>query len=111
VAAILFGQVATAAPITPDTSSEAGTGLSLEDLLDLKVESVSFFKIDKNRSLGSSWTLDMADYARGPAQTIGDLCQMYIPGVNMGVQPFSGQIYGTRGIMIDNNAKTLVMYD
>jgi outer membrane receptor protein involved in Fe transport len=94
----------------PAPSIEA-SDLSLSDLLDLDVESAGFFPLDPSRTPTTSYLIDQARLERLPALTLGDLIADSAPGMSLGRHGRTGQTIGTRGLLIDNNAKTLVLWD
>jgi outer membrane receptor protein involved in Fe transport len=85
--------------------------LSLSDLLDLDVETAGFFPLDPNRTPTAAYVIDQAHLERLPALTLGDLIADTAPGMSLGRHGRTGETIGTRGLLIDNNAKTLVLWD
>lgn len=85
--------------------------LSLSDLLDLDVESAGFFPLDPGRTPTTTYSIDQARLERLPALTLGDLVADTVPGMTRGRHGRTGHTLGTRGLLIDNNAKTLVLWD
>lgn len=94
----------------PLSAAEA-SDLSLSDLLDLDVETAGFFPLDANRTPTTTYVVDLERLERLPALTLGDLIADTVPGMTLGRHGRTGQTIGTRGLLIDNNAKTLVLWD
>ena len=85
--------------------------ISLEDLVEIDVSSAGFFTTTTNKAPGTIMVYDMEDIDNTPIRTLSDLFDQYIPGAISGAHERQGRLIGTRGLMIDNNAKTLVMWD
>jgi outer membrane receptor protein involved in Fe transport len=94
-----------------DVPVAGSSDLSLSDLLDLDVETAGFFPLDPSRTPTTSYVIDQARLERLPALTLGDLIADTVPGMTLGRHGRTGQTIGTRGLLIDNNAKTLVLWD
>lgn len=86
-------------------------GLSFEDLFNLEINSASLFKTPLKKTVNQTrlYTRDMMDLYG--VRSISDLLEAHQPGVNMGSHPGTGDLIGMRGVMLDNNSKTLVLYD
>ena len=85
--------------------------ISLEELVEIDVSSAGFFTTTTNKAPGTIMVYDMEDINNAPIRTLSDLFDQYIPGAISGAHERQGRLVGTRGLMIDNNAKTLVMWD
>ena len=85
--------------------------LSLEELMDVEVASGGFFKTNKNKVPGSVMIYDMDEINDTSVRTLADLIELYVPGSVIGSHERQGKLIGTRGLLIDNNAKTLIMRD
>ncbi len=85
--------------------------LSLEELSSIDITSVSFFNTSSHKAPGFVMSYDMDELVNSPVRTLSDLFDMYVPGAISGTHERQGRLIGTRGIMVDNNAKTLVMWD
>jgi outer membrane receptor protein involved in Fe transport len=91
---------------------ETGTAeLSLDELMNLKVESVGFFVLDKDKAPGTIWTITTDELKGTPLTYLKDLFDWYVPGSNIGFQMQTGPVIGTRGINLDQSSKTLFMVD
>ena len=111
----LWAEDAIAPPVaaTPAASAPAPApaDLSLSSLLDLDVDAAGFFPIDATRTPTASYIIDQQRLERLPALTLGDLIADVVPGMSLGRHGRTGETIGTRGLLIDNNAKTLVLWD
>lgn len=85
--------------------------LSLEDLLNLKIESTGFFSMDAAKVPGTVYVVSEDDLEQTSARDLGEILDFRIPGIYGGVHAMHGPLFGVRGIAIDNNGKTLVMQD
>lgn len=85
--------------------------LSLEELMQVNVKSASLFPTTAAKAPGHVQVFDMDAIADTPVRTLGDLLSMHAAGSSVGNHQRQGAIHGVRGILIDNNAKTLVMLD
>ncbi len=85
--------------------------LSLEELSSISISSASFFTTTTRKAPGYTMVYDMEKINLGPARTLADIFDMYVPGTITGAHERQGRLLGTRGIMLDNNAKTLFMWD
>ena len=85
--------------------------LSLAELINVRVIS-SFFAKKPSLSPGTQYVLDFEDIERyAPARTLGDALEDLAAGITVSKHVNHGQLIGVRGFMIDNNAKTPVMWD
>ena len=85
--------------------------MPIEDILHVKIVSTGFFETEKCIAPGYSIVLDMKEIEEGPSRNLQDIVNMYVPGQVSGVHIQHGALHGVRGVLIDNNAKTLVMLD
>lgn len=97
------------ASIIPVSAEEGLEYMLFQEIRD--VNSAGFFKMRSEQAPGYSVVLDMNDIRKTPARTLSDILDMFVPGTVIGRQSRNGSIVGTRGVMIDNNAKTLFMLD
>ena len=100
----------------PVVSAAEGTAeeLALEDLLFQEiaiVTSASFFKAAKTKSPGYAYVIGNSKIEYGSPRTLGELFDVYLPGVSMSWHRWTGPIIGTRGLSVDTNMHTLVMLD
>lgn len=89
-----------------DTMSELLLFYDEEELF-----SASFFDTTSRKAPGYSYIINEKQINESPGRTLSDIIEMKVPGMTTGGHDRNGPIIGTRGIFIDNNAKTLVMLD
>ena len=82
--------------------------MSLQDIMNVQVLSVSHFDTPLIKTPGYTMVIKQDKIGSGPARTLHDILNMYIPGNIVGYHGFHGSLHGVRGILIDNNAKTTV---
>ena len=102
--------------IQPALASEVDEnlmGMSLSDLLNMPdvVESTSFFSLSQSESPGYTHIIDDKQIDAYGIRTVDELLDQYVPGLSVGNHFWTGKLVGTRGVLIDNNAKTLTMVD
>jgi outer membrane receptor protein involved in Fe transport len=88
--------------------------VTMKELLFYDLEeltSVSFFPTVSRRAPGYSYVITSDQIEKSPERTLGDIIAMRVPGMTTGGQEVNGPIIGTRGILLDNNSKTMVMID
>jgi outer membrane receptor protein involved in Fe transport len=107
----LAGGVVMAQETVPPPRGVLADDLSLSDLLDLTVDEAGFFPLDPGLTPTTSYLIDQQRLERLPVMTLGDLVADVIPGMSLGRHGRTGVTIGTRGLLIDNNAKTLVLWN
>lgn len=85
--------------------------MSLEELLNAPLTSSGFFVTDISKSTQKAQVFTRELLDRDGVVSLGDLLQSHAAGINLGTHPNFGDLIGTRGIMVDNNAKTLLLED
>jgi outer membrane cobalamin receptor len=98
------------APASSAVSSEEGLEYLLFEEIPIVI-SAGFFKQEARRAPGYSTIISEQNINDSSARTLADLIDYYVPGMSVGAHERHGLLLGTRGILIDNNAKTLVMLD
>jgi len=97
--------------------SSASTGIEekgAEYLLFAEIPSVSssgFFKTKVTNAPGSTIVINQQQIDYSPARDLQDLISYYVPSMAFSTHEYHGSLIGTRGILLDNSAKTLVMVD
>jgi outer membrane receptor protein involved in Fe transport len=76
-----------------------------------ELTSVSFFPTVSRKAPGYSYVITSDQIEKSPERTLDDIIAMRVPGMTTGRHERAGSLIGTRGILIDNNAKTMVMLD
>lgn len=90
--------------------SEAVKELLLFYELD-ELSSVAFFPTTALQAPGYSYIITDEQIEKTPDRSLSDLISMRVPGMTTGGHERHGPLIGTRGVFIDNNAKTMVMLD
>jgi len=85
--------------------------LSIEDLMDINVDSAGFFDVPKNEAPGSIWILDEKKINDLPANNLKDLLNLYVPGVMLSSHSIFVSLYSSRGSTSFDNSSTQFMYD
>ncbi len=85
--------------------------MSLEELMTVKVVSTGFFETELHRTIGAAHIITDQQIQRLPAIHLADVLDMAAPAVYMGNSMANGPLYGTRGVLIDNNAKTQALFN
>ncbi|WP_437836195.1 TonB-dependent receptor [Sorangium sp. So ce1153] len=103
----------TGAPLRHVEESSQGQFLSLEleDLLNVKVSSTGFFETESKTTTGQARIYDARLLKLYGVRSLDDLLQAHQPGVVIGEHDRTSRLIGVRGVLIDNNAKTLVLHD
>lgn len=103
-------------PSTTDPKSKSLTisdmlSMSIEELIEIEVISAGFFPTPIKKAPGYSFVITHDQIKNTPARTLADIIEMKVPGMTVGGHIRHGPLIGTRGVFIDNNAKTMVMID
>jgi outer membrane receptor protein involved in Fe transport len=85
--------------------------MSIEELMNVEVQSAGFFTTTTTKAPGYVMVYDMDKIKDSSVRTLADLMELYVPGVVIGHHDRQGAEIGMRGLLIDNSAKTLVMWD
>jgi outer membrane receptor protein involved in Fe transport len=100
--------------VSSSVPSGAWAAVSEEEMLFAEIPTVlssGFFAMSRLKAPGSTYVISQEQIASSPARNIGQLLDMNAPGVVIGHHERTGDLYGTRGILIDNNSKTLFLFD
>lgn len=105
---LLLGPAAAASIANTETPVE----LSLADLMNLQlVQSAGFFAVDRRLAPGNSYLMDRDQMSLYGLRTMSQVLNRMAPGVNISYHAFSSNTIGMRGIVVDVNAKTLLLRD
>ncbi len=85
--------------------------MSLSELTQVEIHSSTFFNRSVAESPGSSWVLTQQEIVNSPISYVKDFFEYYVPATTISQQGFTGAASGVRGIAVDNNAKTLFMFN
>ena len=108
-AAVIAFTSAAAYALDDGSSSAAAEDALFEDIPI--VVSSSFFKTKATKAPGNTVLITHEQIVDSPARTMDDLIEYYVPGMIVAEHEFSGSILASRGVGVDNNAKTLLLYD
>lgn len=97
--------------LSPTTHYDSLFNLSLEDLLNLKVQSISNLETSLREAPAYTKIFYLEELDKSPARNLSDILEMHMPGNYLGMHARHGTLHGVRGILIDNNAKTTVTLD
>lgn len=95
-------------PSTPQSATTETVELSLEDLMNLKIEVGTLTGMARNKIPVSLTTISHEDIAATPARNLYDLIEVYVPGANV-MDHTEGLHWGVRGVMADRNYKFLML--
>jgi outer membrane receptor protein involved in Fe transport len=114
----LLSAVAIAATFQPSAAraEEPATiqdleGLSLSDLLDIKLQTGSFLELDLARSPVSMTIIDREKIRMAGANNLSELLEIYVPGFQYMYNKWNGVLWGMRGVTNDRNSKFIVLVD
>ncbi|MBI9089662.1 MAG: TonB-dependent receptor [Desulfobacterium sp.] len=85
--------------------------MSLEDLMDLPVNSMGFFDVPVDQAPGSIWILDEELLATVPGVNLKDILQLAVPGVQVSNHSILGSLYASRGCPMFDNSTSQFMWD
>jgi outer membrane receptor protein involved in Fe transport len=105
-----------AAPSSTSTEALPAEDITLGDVLNfIDTESVvqaqGFFHLTRSELPSTSYHLSERQLIDTDARSVAQLLDNFVPGVQIANHPWTGKLIGSRGIQIDNNAKTSVMVD
>lgn len=83
--------------------------LSLRELIDIKVQSSTFFDRPTTQSPGYSWIMTQPEIERAAVVYVKDLFDYYAPATTVSQTHFAGATTGVRGIATSNNSKSIFM--
>jgi outer membrane receptor protein involved in Fe transport len=89
--------------------SEAFSELSLTNVLDIKLTTGSFLELDMAHSPMSMTVIDQEKIRVSGARHLGELLEIYVPGFQLMVNKWNGDIWGMRGVAADRNTKVIFL--
>jgi outer membrane receptor protein involved in Fe transport len=109
-----------AAQTSPDLSASAASNealteadsfhdLSLTDVLNIKLSTGSFLDLDLAHSPMSMTVIDRGKIEVSGARHLGELLGIYVPGLQVMVNKWNGDIWGMRGVAADRNTKIIFL--
>jgi len=91
-----------------EKNSDSLFDLSLEELQDIEVSIASNIKTDVRRQPASITTISKGEIRLSGARTLSELLSIFVPGYLL-VEDQDDTIAGFRGIVPDNNSKTMLL--
>jgi len=88
---------------------EAAEDILFEDIP--MVQSAAFFATKATKAPGNTVSIDNKKLTNTPVRTLADAIDYFAPGMISYQHEFSGTMLAARGVGVDNNAKTLLLYD
>jgi len=84
-------------------------GLSLADLLNIKLTTGSFLELDLGKSPISMTTISHQKVIVSGARNLSEALEIYVPGFQYAYNKYNGIVWGMRGVMNDRNSKFIVL--
>jgi hypothetical protein len=88
-----------------EAPDENSLGLSLNDLLSLRLSTGSFLDLDLTNSPFSMTLIEKQQIESSGARNLSELLEIYVPGFQYMINKWNGIIWGMRGIANDRNSK------
>jgi outer membrane receptor protein involved in Fe transport len=101
--------VALASGSGEDLTVEELEGLSLEQLLGVKLKTGSFLELDLWRSPVTVTVIDRAKIGAASARTLSELLEIYVPGFYYRWSWENLQVWGMRGVATERNTKFIML--
>ena len=83
--------------------------LSLTDVLNIKLSTGSFLDLDLAHSPMSMTVIDRSKIQVSGARHLGELLEIFVPGLQVMVNKWNGDIWGMRGVAADRNTKIIFL--
>jgi len=88
---------------------EALHALSLEELLALPLATGSFLQLDLYQSPLALTIIQREQIKSSGARTLSELLEIYVPGFQLMVNKWNGDLWGMRGVAADRNTKIIFL--
>ncbi len=85
--------------------------LSMAELARLPIQSSGLFPMARNQAPGSHYVVDTEQLQRMGIRSIAEYIDRQVPGMSTAIHGNQGTIIGVRGMLIDNNSKTIMLRD
>ena len=92
-------------------SEDEVSKLSLEDLLNVTVETGSFLEVDFTQSPLSLTVIDATDIELASSTKLSELLEIYVPGFYTLYNKWVGEIWALRGVSSDINNKFIILFN
>lgn len=83
--------------------------LTLEELLDIRLDTGSFLDLDLRRSPASVTIISREQIESSGARHLGELLEIFVPGFQYMYNKWNGDIWGMRGVAADRNTKAIFL--
>ncbi len=83
--------------------------LSLVDLLSVDITTGTFLDFDLIRSPMSITIIERRDIIASGARHLGELLEIFVPGFQLMINKWNGDIWGLRGVAADRNTKIIFL--
>ena len=83
--------------------------LSLEELLNIPINTGSFLSLDLTKSPVSITIIDKKQINEAGSRNLSELLEIYVPGFQYMINKWNGEIWGIRGIAVDRNTKIIYL--
>jgi len=90
-------------------SIEVLLGMSIEELLNLELETGSFLNLDLQSSLVSMTIISSKQIEASGARHLSEVLEIYVPGFQYLINKWNGIIWGMRGVSTDRNTKFIFL--
>ncbi|VAW34007.1 hypothetical protein MNBD_DELTA03-1457, partial [hydrothermal vent metagenome] len=100
-----------AAPQGDDRVYDYLLGLSMAELARLPIQSSGLFPMSRSEAPGSHYVVDIEQLRRMGIRSIAEYIDRQVPGMSTATHGNQGTIIGVRGMLIDNNSKTIMLRD
>lgn len=110
-AIFLWASLAQAKPANTGDEYDYLLGLSFDELAKEPVLSSGLFATDWSQAPGIYYSISKTNFDKFGFRSIGEYLSRVVPGIHTGLHGNQGTLLGVRGIMVDTNAKTLLLRD
>ncbi len=86
-------------------------GLSMAELARLPIQSSGLFPMSRSQAPGSHYVVEIEQLRRMGIRSIAEYIDRQVPGMSTATHGNQGTIIGVRGMLIDNNSKTIMLRD
>lgn len=106
---MLLAALLTAGSVNANAPAGDGDELSLEALMNIKLQTGSFLELDLAKSPISMTTISRNKIQVSGARNLSEVLEIFVPGFQYAVNRWNGVVWGMRGVMNDRNSKFIVL--
>ena len=106
---MLLAALLTAGAVNANAPVGDGDELSLEALMNIKLQTGSFLELDLAKSPLSMTIIDKNKIELAGSRDLSELLEVYVPGFVYMYNRWNGKIWGMRGVANDRNTKFIVL--